>query len=99
MRIFYLMLCAAGWRACTVDGVGKLIVHPSGVVMGAVLEGIGGTVADLLPSSLEPGESCQVEYRGSHWEATNDSPLRLDAGATVRVLRVQGVGLMVGPDT
>ena len=53
----------------------------------------------VLPSSLAPGESCQVEYRGSHWEATNDSPLRLDAGATVRVLRVQGVGLMVGPDT
>lgn len=52
-----------------------------------------------LPSALDPGESCQVEFRGSHWTATNDSAIRLDAGATVRVLRTQGVGLMVGPLT
>ena len=58
-----------------------------------------GPAGDLvtLPDALAPGASCQIEYRGSHWTATNGSPHSIAAGAQVRITRVQGLSLVVQP--
>ncbi len=48
-----------------------------------------------LPQSLAPGESCQAEFRGSHWTVTNGSEQSLIEGTRVRVVRVQGLALVV----
>ncbi len=51
-----------------------------------------------LPTRLEPGESCQLEYRGSYWTATNGSDAPVEAGARARIARVHGLALIVEPD-
>jgi len=51
-----------------------------------------------LPVRLEPGASCQVEYRGSHWTATNATQSPLEAGSRARIARVQGLTLQLKPD-
>ncbi len=51
----------------------------------------------VLPAALAPGESCQVEFRGSHWTATNGASVALTAGARVQVEKVQGLALIVQP--
>jgi membrane protein implicated in regulation of membrane protease activity len=50
-----------------------------------------------LPEALEPGASCQAEFRGSHWTITNGSDQSLGADARVRVVRIEGLSLIVGP--
>jgi membrane protein implicated in regulation of membrane protease activity len=50
-----------------------------------------------LPEALMPGESHQIEYAGSFWTVQNDSAVPLPAGARVRVMRVQGLTLLVHP--
>jgi membrane protein implicated in regulation of membrane protease activity len=59
-----------------------------------------GPAGDVLtlPSRLAPGESCQVEYRGSHWTATNGSSEAVEAGSRVRITHVQGLALIVHAD-
>jgi membrane protein implicated in regulation of membrane protease activity len=52
-----------------------------------------------LPTTLAPGGSCQVEYRGSYWTATNGCDTTLEAGQQARVTRVHGLVLIVGPET
>jgi membrane protein implicated in regulation of membrane protease activity len=56
-----------------------------------------GPAGDLvtLPDALAPGASCQIEYRGSHWTATNGSPHAIAAGARARITHVQGLALVV----
>ena len=51
-----------------------------------------------LPSRLAPGESCQLEYRGAYWTATNGSAGPIEAGSQARITRVHGLALIVGPD-
>jgi membrane protein implicated in regulation of membrane protease activity len=51
-----------------------------------------------LPAALAPGASCQVEYRGSYWTATNGSDQPLAAGARVKVARVHGLALIIHPE-
>jgi membrane protein implicated in regulation of membrane protease activity len=50
----------------------------------------------VLPIALAPGDSCQVEHRGSFWTATNGDTQSLSAGMRVRILRAEGLGLVVG---
>lgn len=63
----------------------------------AVRSGPAGDVL-TLPARLLPGDSCQVEYRGSHWTVTNGSADTIDAGARARIGHVQGLALIVRPD-
>ena len=50
-----------------------------------------------LPNRLAPGESCQLEYRGAFWTATNGSSGPLEAGTPARITRVHGLALIVEP--
>lgn len=50
-----------------------------------------------LPTRLAPGESCQLEYRGAFWTATNGSSGPLEAGTHARIARVHGLALIVEP--
>lgn len=50
-----------------------------------------------LPAALAPGESCQTEHAGSFWTVLNDSEVPLPPGARVRIVRVQGLTLVVHP--
>jgi len=59
--------------------------------------GPGGGVL-TLPMALTPGESCQAEHAGSFWTVQNDSAVPLLSGARVRIVRVQGLTLLVQPD-
>jgi membrane protein implicated in regulation of membrane protease activity len=58
---------------------------------------VGGILA--LPQALAPGETCRVEHGGSYWTLQNDSRTALDAGAKVRVERVQNLTLLVRPES
>jgi membrane protein implicated in regulation of membrane protease activity len=51
----------------------------------------------VLPQALAPDEGCQVEFRGSHWTVMNGSGQPLAEGTRVRVVRVQGLALVVEP--
>jgi membrane protein implicated in regulation of membrane protease activity len=50
-----------------------------------------------LPAALAPEERCQTEHAGSFWTVQNDSELALSSGARVRVVRVDGMTLLVRP--
>jgi membrane protein implicated in regulation of membrane protease activity len=50
-----------------------------------------------LPAALAPEESCQTEHAGSFWTVQNDSEVVLSSGARVRVVRVEGMTLLVRP--
>ncbi len=50
-----------------------------------------------LPRALAPGESCQTEYGGSFWTVRNDSEAPLPSGARARIVRVDGLTLLVHP--
>lgn len=51
-----------------------------------------------LPTRLAPGDSCQVEYRGSHWTVTNTATQAIEAGGRARIDSVRGLTLIVHPD-
>ncbi|MFO1467296.1 MAG: NfeD family protein [Steroidobacteraceae bacterium] len=46
-----------------------------------------------VPVALGAGQECRVEYRGSTWDAINDGPVTLQAGASARIERVEGLKL------
>jgi membrane protein implicated in regulation of membrane protease activity len=50
-----------------------------------------------LPAALAPEQSCQAEHAGSFWTVQNDSEVVLSSGARVRVVRVEGLTLLVRP--
>lgn len=50
-----------------------------------------------LPAALAPGESCQTEHAGSFWTVQNDSAVSLPSGSRVRIIRIQGLTLLVHP--
>jgi membrane protein implicated in regulation of membrane protease activity len=50
-----------------------------------------------LPQTLPPGESCRLEHRGSSWSAVNGGQVTITAGTHARIVRVDGLTLVVGP--
>lgn len=56
---------------------------------------IGGVLT--LPATLAPGESCRAEHAGSFWTVQNAGATPLPSGARVRIVRVQGLTLLVEP--
>jgi inner membrane protein len=52
----------------------------------------------LVLTAMGPGDTGKVELRGSAWNARNLSEEMLGAGTRVRVVRVDGLMLMVGPE-
>lgn len=57
---------------------------------------VGGTL--VLPASLQPGESCRLEYGGSSWNATNGGASLIMAGQKARIDRVNGLTLVIRGD-
>jgi inner membrane protein len=55
------------------------------------------TVGDrvVIPSRLEPGQTCRVEYRGSSWTARNIDQRAFNAGEEVEITRVEELTLFV----
>jgi membrane protein implicated in regulation of membrane protease activity len=91
---------AAQWGAFGVLGIvlmlgfrariyGYLRGHPPEVATGPA----GGHLT--LPAALAPGDSCQVEFRGSFWTVRNDGDAAIPAGGHARVTRVHGLTLSV----
>jgi membrane protein implicated in regulation of membrane protease activity len=48
-----------------------------------------------LPQALPPGESCRLEHRGSSWSAVNGGDTTIAAGNQARIVRVEGLTLVV----
>lgn len=57
----------------------------------------GGVIT--LPVALAPGESCQTEYGGSFWTVRNDGASPIPAGTRARVASVNGLTLLVRPES
>ena len=47
----------------------------------------------VVPSRLEPGQSCRVDYRGSSWTARNTGGNAIEAGSEARISSVDGLTL------
>jgi membrane protein implicated in regulation of membrane protease activity len=60
----------------------------------------GGPAGEIviLPTTLPPGETCRLEYRGGSWSAINGSGAEIAAGAKARIQRVDGLTLVVHGD-
>lgn len=58
---------------------------------------IGGVMT--LPVALAPGESCRAEHGGTSWTVCNDSDRPIPSGANARIASVQGLTLLVHPNT
>jgi len=54
---------------------------------------VGNTV--VLPTSLQPGESCRLEYCGSSWNATNGGSSLIAAGQRARIDQVKDLTLVL----
>ncbi len=70
----------------------RLRGHPAQVRSGPANELL------TLPVALGPGECCQAEHAGTSWTVRNDSDQPMPAGARGRVVRVQGLTLLVRTD-
>lgn len=64
----------------------------------SVRSGPIGTVM-TLPMALAPGESCRAEHCGTFWTVCNDSDRPIPSGASARIERVEGLKLLVRPNT
>ena len=51
----------------------------------------------VVPTELEPGASCRVEFRGSTWTAQNTGDRPITANAQARIVNVDGLTLQVRP--
>lgn len=49
----------------------------------------------VIPTRLEPGQTCRVEYRGSSWSARNVDQRAIDAGKEAVISHVDGLTLHV----
>jgi membrane protein implicated in regulation of membrane protease activity len=49
----------------------------------------------VLPTNLEPGETCRLEYCGSSWNAVNGGKTASTAGQRAHIDRVNGLTLVV----
>ncbi len=52
----------------------------------------------VVSAPLDPGGVGRIELRGTTWSARNASAVPLAGGARVRVLRVEGLMVHVGPE-
>lgn len=61
---------------------------------------VDAVVGEIATASavLAPGGIGKVELRGSSWSARNTSPVALAPGARCRVMAVDGLLLLVGPE-
>jgi membrane protein implicated in regulation of membrane protease activity len=59
----------------------------------------GGPAGEIvtLPTVLPPGGTCRLEFRGSSWSALNGGKSVIEAGSTARIVRVDGLTLVVHP--
>ena len=48
-----------------------------------------------IPTRLEPGATCRVEYRGSTWSARNVDQTAIDAGQEAVIAAIDGLTLHV----
>lgn len=62
-----------------------------------VRTGPGGGVV-TVPVALAPGETCQVEFRGSHWTVRNDGTVTIPADAHAHIIRLHDLTLSVRLD-
>jgi membrane protein implicated in regulation of membrane protease activity len=53
----------------------------------------------ILPTTLPPGETCRLEFRGGSWSAINGGTAEIAAGAKARIARVDGLTLVVHDET
>ena len=49
----------------------------------------------VVPTRLEPGQSCRVDYRGSSWTARNVDHRAFNPGEEVEIARVEELTLFV----
>jgi len=49
-----------------------------------------------LEESLQPGDSCRMEHRGTNWTVLNVSSEAFEKGSNVRVTAVEGLTLQIG---
>lgn len=49
----------------------------------------------VIPTRLEPGQTCRVEYRGSSWDARNVDLRPIEAGKEAVIAHVEGLTLHV----
>jgi len=49
----------------------------------------------LVPTRLEPGQTCRVDYRGSSWTARNAGDQPIEAGTEARIGHVDGLTLQL----
>jgi membrane protein implicated in regulation of membrane protease activity len=61
------------------------------------VDAVVGEIATAA-GALEPGAIGKVELRGASWSARNTSPVALAPGARCRVMAVDGLLLLVGPE-
>jgi membrane protein implicated in regulation of membrane protease activity len=54
---------------------------------------VGNTL--VMPTPLQPGESCRLEYCGSSWNATNGGSSPIAAGQRARIDQVKGLTLIL----
>ncbi|HET7811225.1 MAG TPA: NfeD family protein [Steroidobacteraceae bacterium] len=47
----------------------------------------------VVPTRLEPGQTCRVDYRGSSWTARNTGGSAIEAGSEARISSVDGLTL------
>ena len=52
-----------------------------------------------VPVSLAPGESCRAEHGGTFWTVCNASDTPIPSGARARISSVEGLTLLVRPNT
>ena len=53
----------------------------------------------VMPAALAPGATCRVELNGSSWSALNAGSATIAEGARARIVRVEGLTLVLHPDT
>lgn len=49
----------------------------------------------VVPTRLEPGQNCRVDYRGSTWTARNVDSLPIEAGKEALIAHVDGLTLHI----
>jgi membrane protein implicated in regulation of membrane protease activity len=51
-----------------------------------------------VPTRLEPGQSCRLDFRGSPWTARNIGTRPIEAGSEVRITQVDNLTLLLTSD-
>ena len=57
-------------------------------------DGLGGETI-RLQEALEPGATCRQPFRGTTWTISNEGTARIEAGASVQIVRTDGLEIIV----